>query len=447
MSMKGTQLQCCPMFRVDRLGSSFYLETYGCSLNKADSDIMVAILSSNGYEQVSSPDDADVIILNSCGVKEPTEDRVISRLAELASSDLPIIITGCLPKISLQRIERILPAVRAILGPQSMDILNEVMRRVLDGERGIVHLNRDSSSKLQYFEGPPNSVVCTIPICEGCLGSCTYCAVRLARGSVRSYRIEEIQRVVQCCVDKGYREIRLTAQDAGVFGADTGETLHNLLRKLDCIDGPHRFRLGMFNPELLLSSLPDIIEVLESEHFFRFFHAPLQSASNQVLSQMGRKYTVEEWESLVNMIRNRLSDTTIATDIIVGFPGETDQDFEVTIDLIERIRPEVVNISKYGDRPNTPASRSKEKVPTSTRKDRSRRLSALVAEISLEQNQSWVGRTVHVLVTGEAPKGGLFCRTISYKPVIVHDEAIFGQVIATKILSAERTHLVGKFIL
>ncbi|UCE10809.1 MAG: tRNA (N(6)-L-threonylcarbamoyladenosine(37)-C(2))-methylthiotransferase [Candidatus Thorarchaeota archaeon] len=425
------------------MSSTFYLETYGCSLNKADSDIIVGRLHDIGLSRNETPNDADLIIVNTCGVKEPTEDRAIHRITELTQIGRPIVVTGCLPRISLPRLKSAVPSFAAILGPQSIDSLGAVILRVLKGERGIMHLDSDQSSKLQFFEGPPETVVCTVPICEGCLGHCTYCAVRTARGEVRSYSIDEITEVVRRCTHLGYREIRLTSQDSGAFGADSGETLVQLLKRLDTIPGEHMFRLGMFNPDLVIDSLSSMLDVMKSNHFFRFFHAPLQSGSDRVLESMGRKYSLNEWLQVVTDIRGRFPDSTIATDIIVGFPGETEDDFDQTVELISRVRPEVVNISKYGDRPGTIASKSKDKVDTEVKKDRSRRLSRLVWDQATEMNKAWIGRAVEVLVTEGAPKGGLLCRTKSYKPVIVHSDLNLGETLEVTISSAEKSHLTG----
>ncbi len=425
----------------------FYLETFGCSLNMADSDMITSRLIKLGYHRVSSPDSADLIVVNTCGVKEPTEDRVIHRLTELSSHNVPLIITGCLPKISFDRIVSAAPGFSAILGPQAIDTLGSVAERVLAGERNIVHLDSDSLSKLRYFEGPPDSVICTVPICEGCLGNCAYCAVKFARGKVRSYSISEIKSVVKRCTHLGYREIRLTSQDAGVYGADTGSSLIELLKDLDSIEGEHIFRLGMFNPDLVLGIIDDLLDVMDSKHFFKFFHAPLQSGSDRILRLMRRRYTTDVWLSIINVIRNRFPDATISTDIIVGFPGESDDDFQQTIEIIRRTRPQIVNISKYGDRPKTAASCSTEKIDTHTKKERSRSLSKLVHEISAEHNASWIGQEVPAIVTDKAPKGGFLARTCTYKPVIIHDDVSIGKWIKVSIISAGPTHITGRAIL
>jgi threonylcarbamoyladenosine tRNA methylthiotransferase CDKAL1 len=425
---------------------SFYLETYGCSLNSADSDIIVGRLRAVDAERVNIIEDADVIILNTCGVKEPTEDRIIHRLEELGTGLIPVIVAGCLPKISLSRIERAIPDYAAILGPQAIESMADIVHRVLDGERGILHLESTDRSKLRWLEAPGRSVICTIPICEGCLGSCTYCAVKFARGQILSHPEKEIRQAVEGCIRAGYLEIRITSQDLGAYGTDTDSSLVSLLEQIDKIEGQHRFRLGMFNPNLVLESIDHLLEVMKSEHFFKFFHVPLQSGSDSILAAMGRLYHVEEWESIIESIRKTFEESTIATDIIVGFPGESEEDFEQTMDAIQRVRPHIVNISKYGDRPDTLASKAMNKVETSVKKRRSRQLTALVNETLLESNQSWIGWHGPAIVTERGSRSGLLCRNLAYKPIIIHEDLQLGTFVNLQVIGVKRTQLIGRTI-
>ncbi|TFG29220.1 tRNA (N(6)-L-threonylcarbamoyladenosine(37)-C(2))-methylthiotransferase [Candidatus Thorarchaeota archaeon] len=429
-----------------KMSITFYLETYGCSLNSADSDIIVGSLKEIGAQRVSDETIADIIILNTCGVKEPTEDRIIHRLEELAERTIPVIIAGCLPKISPARIDKAISKYAAILGPQSIGFLTEVIQRVLNGERGIKHLESSKVSKLKWLEGPPDSVICTIPICEGCLGNCSYCAVRFARGAVKSHSEFDIANVVKRCSHAGYREIRLTSQDLGTYGVDINASLVHLLKQLDQIEGQHMFRLGMFNPNLVKDSIDDILTVMQSDHYFKFFHIPLQSGSDAILQDMGRKYSVLDWEEIVQKIRLRFNDATIATDIIVGYPGESEDDFQMTMDLIQRIESPVVNISKYGDRPGTLASKSRNKVETSVKKDRSRLLTKLVNKLLLENNKSWLDWTGSVIITDKGSRKGLLCRNQSYKPIIIFEELPLGSKVRVEVIKAERTQLIGEVI-
>ncbi|MFW9832611.1 MAG: tRNA (N(6)-L-threonylcarbamoyladenosine(37)-C(2))-methylthiotransferase [Candidatus Thorarchaeota archaeon] len=426
------------------MGLKYYLETYGCSLNTADSDIIVGRLGELDGIRVEDIDDAEMILLNTCGVKEPTEDKIIHRLEELSRGSTPIVVTGCLPKISLDRVEKAVPDFAAILGPQAIETLALVVPRILEGERGIRHIESDGSYKLEWFAGPPDSVICTIPICEGCLGSCAYCAVKFARGKVKSYSVKDLHQIIERCVHLGYREIRLTSQDAAVYGSDTNETLPELMNSISSIEGSHKFRLGMFNPNIVMGSLYELLDSMKNEHFFRFFHIPLQSGSDRLLKTMKRRYIVSEWERVVQRVRKNFPNATIATDIIVGFPGETENDFEQTLDLIKRVKPAVTNISKYGDRPNTLASKSKEKVDTSKKKERSRALTKLVNEILLESNEEWMGWSGPIIITEKGSKGGMLGRNESYKTVIVHDDIKPGTIVDVEIISSDRTYLVGK---
>lgn len=428
------------------MGLKYYLETYGCSLNTADSDIIVARLKAIKGQRVEDINEAELILLNTCGVKEPTEDKIIHRLEELSREKTPVIVTGCLPKISLERVEDAMPDFAALLGPQSIETLTLIIPRILEGERGIRHVESDNAYKLKWFAGPPDSVICTVPICEGCLGSCAYCAVKFARGKVRSYSIKDLHQKIERCVSLGYREIRLTSQDAAVYGSDTGETLPDLLQSIGGIEGPHRFRLGMFNPNIVMSSISDLIDVMDNEHFFKFFHVPLQSGSDRLLGTMKRRYIVSDWESIVERVRHRFKNATIATDIIVGFPGETESDFEETLEVIRRIKPSVTNISKYGDRPNTLASKSKEKVETSVKKERSRVLTKLVDDILLESNEAWIGWSGPVIITERGVKGGMLGRNESYKVVIVQKDLSLGTIVDVEIVSSDRTYLNGQVI-
>jgi threonylcarbamoyladenosine tRNA methylthiotransferase CDKAL1 len=424
----------------------FYLETYGCSLNSADSDIIIGRLREIDAQPVTDIEQADIIILNTCGVKEPTEDRIIHRLEELSGNNTPVVVAGCLPKISLARIERAIPDYAAILGPQAIESMIEIVPRVLVGERGIIHLESTDESKLKWLEASAESVICTIPICEGCLGNCAYCAVKFARGQVKSHSEKEICQTVRKCARAGKREIRITSQDLGVYGVDINLNLTTLMRKIDEIEGLHKFRLGMFNPNLATGLIDELVRIMKSDHFFKFFHIPLQSGSDSVLRAMGRQYTVEKWEDIIRTIRESFNDATIATDIIVGYPGETEDDFALTMDVIQRVRPPVVNISKYGDRPNTLASKSKNKVDTSVKKHRSRQLTTLVNKILLEDNKSWVGWSGQAIVTEIGLRSGFLCRNPSYKPIIIHDELQLGSIVNTRVMRASKNHLIGEIL-
>ncbi|MFW9977726.1 MAG: radical SAM protein, partial [Candidatus Thorarchaeota archaeon] len=206
----------------------------------------------------------------------------------------------------------------------------------------------------------------------------------------------------------------------------------------------HRFRIGMFNPNLVMDKLEPFLDVMSSPRFFEFYHVPLQSGSDAILRKMNRRYSVQEWKDVVHAITSRFPRATIATDIIVGFPGETDADFQMTLEALQDTRPSVINISKYGDRPGTLASKSTEKVLTQVKKDRSRQLSRYVDSLVRESNKSWIGWNGEVIITSRAKTGQVHGRTFSYKPVIINGLCDIGRTINVIITDAKRTHLVGE---
>jgi threonylcarbamoyladenosine tRNA methylthiotransferase CDKAL1 len=202
----------------------------------------------------------------------------------------------------------------------------------------------------------------------------------------------------------------------------------------------------MFNPNLVTDSIGDLLHIMKSDHFFKFFHIPLQSGSDSILRTMGRLYSVDVWENIIGTIRENFSEATIATDIIVGFPGETKDDFNLTLEVLRRVRPSVVNISKYGDRPHTLASKSRSKVETSTKKQRSRQLTMLVNKILREDNNSWIGWSGPAIVAERGSRSGFLCRNPSYKPIIVHDDLLLGSIVNIQVVEAERSNLIGEII-
>jgi tRNA A37 methylthiotransferase MiaB len=238
----------------------------------------------------------------------------------------------------------------------------------------------------------------------------------------------------------------LTAQDVSAFGHDTNEDIVELLRTLDGIKGRHVFRLGMLNLGLSSERLHNLLDVIKSNHFFKFFHVPLQSGSDQVLRAMGREYSTADWMSVVHSIKQVFPHATLATDIIVGFPGESEHDFQETVDIIEEAVPEIVNISKYGDRPGTPASVSPEKVNTSIKKSRSRMLSTVAAKSALRANASWIGWTGHVIATEPGPRGGVVCRNWAYRPIVIHDSLRVGEDTEVRIVTANRAYLTAALL-
>jgi threonylcarbamoyladenosine tRNA methylthiotransferase CDKAL1 len=285
-----------------------------------------------------------------------------------------------------------------------------------------------------------NSVVGIIPIAEGCLGACSYCATKKARGALRSYGIRSIALRVERFLAEGAREIWLTAQDTGAYGLDAGTSLPRLLNAVCELDGDFRVRVGMMNPNHAKSMLGPLLESFSHPKMYRFLHLPVQSGDDGVLRDMGRRYTVAEFNAVVEAFRPL--DATISTDVILGYPTESEEAFQNTLRLIEEAKPDVLNSTRYWPRPGTAAAALKQ-LPGSETKRRSRMVSDLFKKVGLERNRRWVGWRGSCLPSERNPDGTATARNDWYKPIII-DGAELGERLDAEIQKATYYDLRGR---
>ena len=420
-----------------------HVETYGCTRNRADAEMMEAILVSAGYELAETPNEADYVVVNTCAVKDPTEKHMRARIKELIDSGKSVIVTGCLPHVNPEAID---PRVSGILGVKSIDKIAEAISVAESGGK-LVSVEGWRERNLDKLELPrlwKSGVAFVVPISEGCLNACTYCATRFARGVLKSYKPELIVKWVKEAIARGYKEIQLSSEDTGCYGFDIGTNLAELLDEITAIEGEFRVRVGMMNPNHVLKFLDELVEVYRDKKVYKFLHLPVQSGDDDVLRRMGRTYTVEEFEGIVRAFRKKIPDLNLNTDLIVGFPGESDEAFQNTVELVKRIRPDKINVSRYSPRPGTIAARWKQ-LPGWLVKERSRELHRLRLAIAHEINRAYVGRTVEVLVHGPGRKGGIEGRAFNYKQVIL-DGGNAGKLGAVRIIWAGSTYLKGTFL-
>ncbi|MBN2067873.1 MAG: tRNA (N(6)-L-threonylcarbamoyladenosine(37)-C(2))-methylthiotransferase [Candidatus Diapherotrites archaeon] len=408
-----------------------FIEGYGCSLNRSDTEQIQGLLKIKGFSLVKEPEKAGLLIINTCAVKEQTESKMLRRIKELNAvsekCNSTLIVFGCLPKINPAAVSKVSPGVIQI-GPS------------LEGLSSFLGLQAQAFSP-NLAEEKSSPFVSIIPIARGCLGNCSYCAVRNARGQLKSYSISELNRKFKKAV-KETPEIWLTAQDTGCYGKDIGSSLPELLKGLLKRKGNFRVRVGMVNPSHLISFLDSYLSLFSDERLYRFFHIPLQSGSNQILKAMSRPYTRAQFIDLVKRIRGQFPDAVIATDVIVGFPGETEKQFRETVSALKETCPDVVNISRFGARPNTPAALMWGQLHGGEKKKRSRILTDLCREISLERNRLFVGEKQKILVTERGPKGNFVGRNQNYKPVVVRKN-LLGKFAEVKIKGAFPTYLLA----
>ena len=422
-----------------------FVKTYGCSSNTADSETLSGCLKAEGYKLTSSEANADIIIFNSCAVKGPTENRIINDLKHVPKTK-KVIVVGCLPLISL---ERLLREVRfdGILGPAAAEKIVAVVKRIVAGEN-VVELQGALSAmpKLDLPRVQTNPIVSVVPVNFGCLGSCAFCCVTYARGHLRSYSIKEVVARVEADVAAGAKEFWITSQDTACYGRDIGTNLSELLKAVVAVDGNFRVRVGMMTPNLITPFLADLVASFKSEKVFKFVHLPVQSGDDDVLRRMRRFYTTSEFKETVAAFRKAFPEITISTDIIVGFPGETEEAFENTLRLIREVEPDIVNVSKFFARPKTAAwDMRSEAVDKLEIKRRSAKAAELVREVSFLRSQRWSGWKGEILVDEKGKFPGTWIgRNFAYKPVAVKsDEYLLGKTVSVKATKASATHLAG----
>ena len=399
---------------------------------------MMYLSSSRGYNIVVREEEADVIVVNTCTVRRDTDERIIDRIVKIrrAYPNKKIIVAGCLVSAQPYTVKKALDGTRYSL--LSTHMITDINKAIREDIKKI----KFNQNKVFY---PQKNVIAIIPIADGCTGACSFCITRIARPLLNSYPIEYVLRKTKEAVRSGAREIQLTSQDLGAYGLDRYRKymLPELAKMILDIPGDFMVRLGMMNPEHLLNIIDDVIELLRDQKVYKFIHIPLQSGSNHLLKIMNRRYTVEDFTYLVKYIRKKVEDIMIATDIIVGHPGERDQDFEETINVLRELEIERVHIAQYTPRPRTLAY-ALPQVKPHIRKYRLRKILELIEKIGLRAHRKYVGKKTKALTTELGNNRTTIARTQSYYPVIIKEEIPLGKWIYVNIIDATYYDLRGK---
>ena len=411
----------------------YFVESYGCTMNYGEGDQIAERMRLLGHVPADSAEDADIVVLNTCTVVYTTEKKMIERMSELKRTGKEIIVTGCMAKVQASRIAIRLPD-SLIIPPGSYDSLpGMISKRYGCGEPS------DAGTDVASAAG----VTAIIPIAQGCLGDCAYCITKFARGRLSSYPEEMIFKQFTDALGRGCKEILITAQDTACYGFDTGCSLPDLVRRLLSVDGEYRIRIGMMNPESLERILGDLMNVMKDGRVYRFIHVPVQSGSDDVLRRMGRRYTASQFIGMIEAVRSFHGDMTISTDLITGFPGESEEDHKKSLDLIRVVSPDIVNVTRFSARPGTEAAVMGGQIHGRISKERSREITSLRFSVAEERNMSFVGKTLRVLVTEDGKKGTMIARTGNYRPVILSSDNKIGDFLDTDITGCEPTHLFG----
>ncbi len=384
--------------------ATYHIETYGCTSNRGESREIERALRDGGHRPAPGPDEADVAILNTCTVVEKTERNMLRRAEELADETAELVITGCM---ALAQGEEFREA------GIDAEVLHwdAVPEHVLNGECPTVTPD---------VEPVLDGVVGILPIARGCMSNCSYCITKFATGRVDSPSVEENVEKARALVHAGAKEIRVTGQDTGVYGWDTGERkLPELLDRICAIDGEFRVRLGMANPGGIHGIHEELADVFaRNGKLYDFIHAPVQSGSDEVLEAMRRQHRVGKFREIVETFDDRLDEWTLSTDFIVGFPTETAEDHERSMELLREVSPEKINVTRFSKRPGTDAADMKGLGGT-VKKERSKAMSELKMEVVGEAYGSMVGTEREVLVVEEGTADSVKCRDGAYRQVIV----------------------------
>lgn len=415
VSLKPSIIETIPLLTKSK--PKVWIEAYGCSASMADSEMIGGILKEAGYEIATKRSESALNLIVTCSVKDTTEHKMMSRIRTMVKSGKPLVVAGCLPKADKAKIESASSSA-SLIGPNSIDKAPDAVRSALSGDR-LVALKDSQLDKVNIPRVRLNPVISIVEIANGCMSECTFCQTKIAKGWLRSYRIGDIVRQIKSDIKSGCKEVWLSSTDNGCYGRDIDSNLVDLLQACCSIEGNFKIRVGMMNPMYLPAILDRMARLFcENDKLFKFLHIPIQSGSNRVLRKMKRGHTSKTFIDIVQAFRDRIPEMTISTDIIVGFPSETEDDFKQTIDLLERSEPDTVNISRYAARPKTEASGWKEmKVSSQVSKERSKYLHTLTRRIAKKRNSLWREWQGEIVIdeTGKVMQG----RNYAYKPVVI----------------------------
>ncbi|GBC77657.1 tRNA-2-methylthio-N(6)-dimethylallyladenosine synthase [bacterium HR08] len=389
----------------------FFIETFGCQMNVVDSEKAAALLRRLGYELTEDPQQAELILLNTCSVREKPEEKVYSRIRQIRSRSRRVLIgvMGCVAQLYGRRLLERVPGVDFVLGTQALGQLPEILERLQQGQP-LVHTR--TPNRPEFLEISPAERrlrhVAYVTIMEGCDKFCTFCIVPFTRGRERSRSPLRILAEVRALAEAGYQEVHLLGQNVNSYGLserlELGQRLRfpNLLRLLAEVGGIPRLKFTTSHPR---DFTPEIVRVIEEyPNLCNWVHLPPQSGSDRILALMNRGYTRAEYLRRIEWIRSAKREIAVTGDIIVGFPGETERDFQQTMALIEEVEFDGLYIFKYSPRPGTPAARLSDQVPDEVKTERLMRLEQRQREIQLKRWQRYVGRVIEVLVEGKSAK-------------------------------------------
>ena len=422
-----------------------HLITYGCQMNEYDSERVAGLLKHARYELTESPEAADLILLNTCSIRERAEEKVFSQLGSLrrlksANPDLLIGVMGCMAQLQQGRIQERAPFVDLVFGSPAIARVGELVARARAERRPVIETGEGPLVKIATPPDETRRLKAFVTIMEGCEKHCTFCVVPTTRGRERSHPPESVLEEIRGLAARGCREVTLLGQTVNAYGRDlTPPTdLADLLERVNAIAGIERIRFTTSNPynlnRRLMRAIREVPKVVE------YLHLPLQSGSDRILERMNRGYTRARYLELIAEIEETVPDIALSTDLIVGFPGETDEDFQQTVDVVERLRYDNVFAFRYSRRPGTPAAEMPDQVPDEIKASRNTRILTVATRVAAERSRALEGRVLPILADGLSRKnareatGRTRCnRVVNFDP---EGQDLFGEVVPVLITQA-----------
>lgn len=433
-----------------------YVHSFGCQLNVSDGEKIKGILKETGCSFTDKPEDAGIIIFNTCAVRESAEERVFGIIGSMKklkaeNPDLIIGVSGCMTaqEKNLERIKKSYPQVDIVLGTSAISSLPRLIYEHLESNKLEYDISEYADFSCNAEQVRESSFKASVPIMFGCNNFCTYCIVPYVRGRERSRESADIISEVTQLVNQGYKEIMLLGQNVNSYGKDLENdlTFPELLRKINEIDGDFIIRFMSSHPKDAKRELLDTI--LECEKVAKHLHLPVQSGSNSILKAMNRNYTVEKYLETVDYLRSRDSGFSLTTDIIVGFPNETDEEFQDTIKLIKQVEYDNIYSFIYSKRSGTKASMIEDSTPEEVKSHRLRELLEVQREISDRHYRRFIGKTMRVLADGKSKKREGFLTGKSNEFIIAEfkgDESLIGQFVNIKVTDSMNWAVTGEMI-
>lgn len=443
---------------MDKQGNKRYWTiTYGCQMNEADSEKINGQLEELGYLPGREMDEADIVILNTCSVRQNAEEKVYGKIGEIKplkdkNPNLLIGIAGCMAQENRRKLIQRMPIIDFVIGPYNIHDLKDIITEKLQHESHVVLTQMKPSRVRDYSTlkaSRKSDIFAWVPIMQGCNKFCTYCIVPYVRGRELSRSVEDISREIEGLAKEGYKEVTLLGQNVNSYGLDfrNGTNFGTLIRAIDKVDGIERVRYMTSHPRDMTFDMVDAMA--DSPKVARHMHLPVQHGSNEMLKKMNRGYTIEHFKELVSYVREKMPDIVLTTDLITGFPGETEERHQETLALLKEVRFDSAYTFIYSPRNGTPAARMTDQIDEETKHRRLQELMDVENEVSLSLNQAMEGKTYPIIVEGPSKQENVwYGRTSGNKMILFqYQEGVkVGDTLEAKVEVGQTWVLKGKLV-